>query len=232
MNEKEKGNEKETINCKVVLIGRSTVGKTSIISRYTTNIFKESLMTTPGANFITKKVDFPEENETIKFEIWDTAGQERYRALAKVFYKNASACILVYDITNRASFDDIKTYWIPELKENSQPNISKYILKLFLYINIYFLVLVLAGNKSDNYMSEQVTDNEGKALAKEINAIYKRTSAKLNTSIDEMFNDIGKKFLNPNSEITSNLTKEEMIQKSEKLRRDQIKNNNRNKNCC
>jgi small GTP-binding protein len=232
MNEKEKGGEKETINCKVVLIGRSTVGKTSIISRYTTNIFKESLMTTPGANFITKKVDFPEENETIKFEIWDTAGQERYRALAKVFYKNASACILVYDITNRASFDDIKTYWIPELKENSQPNISKYILKLFLYINIYFLVLVLAGNKSDNYMNEQVTDNEGKALAKEINAIYKRTSAKLNTSIDEMFNDIGKKFLNPNSEITSNLTKEEMIQKSEKLRRDQIKNSNKNKNCC
>jgi len=232
MNEKEKGNEKETINCKVVLIGRSTVGKTSIISRYTTNIFKESLMTTPGANFITKKVDFPEENETIKFEIWDTAGQERYRALAKVFYKNASACILVYDITNKASFDDIKTYWIPELKENAQSNISKYILILILYMNIYFLVLVLAGNKSDNYMSEQVTDNEGKALAKEINAIYKRTSAKLNTSIDEMFNDIGKKFLNPNSEITSNLTKEEMIQKSEKLRRDQIKNNNRNKNCC
>ena len=125
MNEKEKADEKEAINCKVVLIGRSTVGKTSIISRYTTNIFKESLMTTPGANFITKKVDFPEENETIKFEIWDTAGQERYRALAKVFYKNAAACILVYDITNKISFEDIKTYWVPELKENAQPNISK-----------------------------------------------------------------------------------------------------------
>ena len=95
------------------------------------------------------------------------------------------------------------------------------------------LVLVLAGNKSDNYMSEEVTDNEGKALAKEINAIYMRTSAKANTSIDELFNSIGKKFLNPDSEITSNLTKEEMIQKSEKLRRDQIKNNNtRKRNCC
>ena len=95
------------------------------------------------------------------------------------------------------------------------------------------LVLVLAGNKTDNYMSEEVTDNEGKALAKEINSIYMRTSAKLNSSIDEMFNSIGKKFLNPDSEITSNLTKEEMIQKSEKLRRDQIKNNNtRKRNCC
>ena len=95
------------------------------------------------------------------------------------------------------------------------------------------LVLVLAGNKSDNYMSEEVTDNEGKSLAKEINSLYMRTSAKLNSSIDEMFNSIGKKFLNPDSEITSNLTKEEMIQKSEKLRRDQIKNNNtRKRNCC
>ena len=81
-------------------------------------------------------------------------------------------------------------------------------------------------------MNEEVTDNEGKSLAKEINAIYMRTSAKLNSSIDEMFNSIGKKFLNPNSEITSNLNKEEMIQKTEKLRRDQIKNNTRKKNCC
>ena len=81
-------------------------------------------------------------------------------------------------------------------------------------------------------MNEEVTDNEGKSLAKEINAIYMRTSAKLNSSIDEMFNSIGKKFLNPNSEITSNLTKEEMIQKTEKLRKDQIKNNTRKKNCC
>ena len=81
-------------------------------------------------------------------------------------------------------------------------------------------------------MNEEVTDNEGKSLAKEINAIYMRTSAKLNSSIDEMFYSIGKKYLNPNSGKTSNLTKEEMIQKTEKLRRDQIKNNTRKKNCC
>ena len=226
----DKGNDIETqaINCKVVLIGKSGVGKTSIISRYTTKGFKDSLMATPDANSITKKVDFPDEKETIKFEIWDTAGQERFRSLAKVFYKNASACILVYDITNKVSFEDIKNYWVPELKENGPPNIS---MQIFLFIFI-FLVLVLAGNKCDNYMSEEVNENEGKALAKEINAIFMKTSAKLNTSIDEMFNNIGKKFLNPNSEITTNLTKEEMIQKTEKLRREQIKNNARKKNCC
>jgi small GTP-binding protein len=124
MSEHGQDNEKPAINCKVVLIGKSGVGKTSIISRYTTNIFKDSLMATPGANFITKKVFMPEEKENLKFEIWDTAGQERYRSLAKVFYKNASACILVYDITNKSSFEDIKSFWVTELKENAPQNIS------------------------------------------------------------------------------------------------------------
>ena len=91
----------------------------------------------------------------------------------------------------------------------------------------------MAGNKSDNYLHVEVKDEEGKSLAKEINAIYMRTSAKLNTCIDQMFMAIGKNMLNPDSEITSNLTKEELIQKTEKIRRDQIKENNaRRKNCC
>jgi len=218
------GLEDNEIKCKVVLLGKSGVGKTSIISRYISNTFKESLMTTPGANFITKKVEFPESKKTIKFEIWDTAGQERYRSLAKVFYNNASACILVYDITKKDSFDDVRDYWIPELKNNAPKNI----------------ILVLAGNKSDLYLNEQVNEEEGKALAKKHNAIYLRTSAKLNSSIDEVFNNIGNKYLNPDMEITSNLTKEEMIQKSEQLRRDKIKlennnnnnNNNNKKKCC
>jgi len=215
--------EDSAIKCKVVLIGKSGVGKTSIISRYTTNVFKESLMTTPGANFTTKQVEFPQYKKTIKFEIWDTAGQERYRSLAKVFYNNASACILVYDITNKDTFDDIINYWVPEIKENTPKDI----------------ILALAGNKSDKYDKTEVSEEEGKSLAKEIKSIYMRTSAKLNSSIDELFNAIGNKFLNPNMEITSNLTKEEMILKNEQMRRDKIRinknNNNNNKNkkkCC
>ena len=214
--------EDSAIKCKVVLIGKSGVGKTSIISRYTTNVFKESLMTTPGANFTTKQVEFPQYKKTIKFEIWDTAGQERYRSLAKVFYNNASACILVYDITNKDTFDDLINYWVPEIKENTPKDI----------------ILALAGNKSDKYDKTEVSEEEGKSLAKEIKSIYMRTSAKLNSSIDELFNAIGNKFLNPDMEITSNLTKEEMILKNEQMRRDKIrinKNNNNNKNkkkCC
>ena len=213
---KNKNDKKDTddlsIKCKVVLIGKSTVGKTSIILRYTSNTYRETSLSTQGANFVTKNVYFPEYKKTIKFEIWDTAGQERFRSLAKMFYNNASACILVYDITYRESF-------IPELRENTQDDI----------------ILAIAGNKCDNYANETVNDNEGKALAKEINAIYMRTSAKLNSSIDELFNSIGNKFLNPNFEIKSNLTKEELREKSEELRREQIKLNNKNKKrkkCC
>ena len=126
--------EKESIICKVVLIGESGVGKTSIISRYTTNTFKDNLMATPGANYLTKFVPFKDERETIKFEIWDTAGQERYRSLAKVFYKNAAACVLVYDITNKKSFEELKKYWIKEIKDNSLPNVSKF----FFYYNYFY----------------------------------------------------------------------------------------------
>ena len=117
--------EEGALTCKVVLIGESGVGKTSIISRYTTNTFKSQLMSTPGANFVTKNVIVEDKNQSIKFEIWDTAGQERYRSLAKVFYKNAAVCVLVYDITRKASFEELKNYWVGQIKDNAQKDISK-----------------------------------------------------------------------------------------------------------
>ena len=124
--------EEGALTCKVVLIGESGVGKTSIISRYITNTFKSQLMSTPGANFVTKNIILEDENQSIKFEIWDTAGQERYRALAKVFYKNAAVCVLVYDITRKTSFNELKNYWYKEIKENAQKDVSKII---FIKIN-------------------------------------------------------------------------------------------------
>ena len=82
-------------------------------------------MSTPGANFVTKNVIMEDEDQSIKFEIWDTAGQERYRSLAKVFYKNAAVCVLVYDITRKASFEELKNYWVKEIQENTPKDISK-----------------------------------------------------------------------------------------------------------
>ena len=121
MSDKEEG----ALTCKVVLIGESGVGKTSIITRYITNEFKSQMMATSGANYISKYIILEDENQSIKFDIWDTAGQEKFRALAKVFYKNADVCMLIYDITRKSSFDALKDFWAKEVKENAQPNVSK-----------------------------------------------------------------------------------------------------------
>ena len=116
---------REALPCKVVLIGESGVGKTSIITRYIQNEFTSSLSPTPGANFTTKLIYIKDYEQTVKFEIWDTAGQEKYRSLAKVFYKNSAVCILVYDITRKESFEELKKFWINEIKLNGSPNLCK-----------------------------------------------------------------------------------------------------------
>ena len=116
--------DKQAIQCKVVLIGESGVGKTGIINRYISNTFSNVLTATPGASFTSKTVFLKDYNQSIKFEIWDTAGQEKYRSLAKVFYKNAAVCILVYDITRKESFDELQKYWINEIKSNASPSMS------------------------------------------------------------------------------------------------------------
>ena len=111
-------------NCKVVLLGESGVGKTSIISRYISNTYRNQQLPTTGANFVTKTIILEDENKSIKFELWDTAGQEKYRSLAKVFYRNAAVCVLVYDITRKSSFEELKLFWIKELKENASIDAS------------------------------------------------------------------------------------------------------------
>ena len=191
--------EKGSLPCKVVLIGESGVGKTSIISRYISNTFSSVLMATPGANFTTKTVFLKDEKQSIKFEIWDTAGQEKYRALAKVFYKNAAVCILVYDITRRNSFEELKKYWITELKANASPNVIQFSQFKYIIKNVFYLVLAFAGNKNDMYGDEEIEENEGKQLAKELGAIFQKTSAKQSTGVEDLFLNIGKRFINPNS---------------------------------
>ena len=111
---------------KAVLLGESGVGKTCIISRYTNNTFEDNIMSTTGASYAGKTMAFDEfQGKSIKFEIWDTAGQEKYRALTKIFYKDAGVAILVYDITRKESFDEIKNYWYNQIKEFAPKNISK-----------------------------------------------------------------------------------------------------------
>ena len=138
-------------------------------------------LTSSSAQFLTKTINL-NENTSIKFDIWDTAGQEKFKSLAKIFYKDAKVIILVYDITNKPSFETLKNYWYKEIMDNS----------------ISDLILAIVGNKSDLYENEQVTDKEGKLFAKEINAIFKSTSALSNRGINSLFTDIAKKCLDPN----------------------------------
>ena len=114
---------------KVCLIGQSGVGKTCIINRFVNDEFREDEPPSISASYSEKFIKFDEdeyEGKIIKFHIWDTAGQEKYRSIGKIFYKDANAAILVYDITNKKSFDEIKKYWYEEIKANTPENTNKY----------------------------------------------------------------------------------------------------------
>ena len=191
----------EPESVKVVLLGESGVGKTSIISQFTTNKFNPRCATSVSAQFISKMVEFPEYKKIIKFDIWDTVGQEKYRSLAKIFYKDAKAIIFVYDITTEYSFNELKNYWYEETKANSDGN----------------PILALVGNKIDLYESQKVSNNEGNDFAEKIGAIFQTTSAQSNSGIDTLFDNIGKKYLIPNYDYRSSDKKaqEEFLKKKE-----------------
>ena len=205
--------ESDYETCKIVLLGEIGVGKTSIISRYVTNTFSDVMMSTTGASFATKKINI--NDHKIKFQIWDTAGQERFRSLAKIFYQNAAAAILVYDITRRDSFENIKSFWIKEIKDNAPSGI----------------ILAIAGNKSDSYEFEKVSIQEGKDLAKDVNAIFRSTSAMKSHGIDELFMAIGNKFVDPKF-INESMSKEEEMEYRRKLIKKNNKKEQKKSGCC
>jgi len=166
---------------KVVLIGESGTGKTSIIQRFAYKLFDPNCISSISSQFINQKIEIEEINKTLQFEIWDTAGQEKYRSMAKLFYKDAKIILFVYDITSKSSFEGLKSYWISQIKQECDPE----------------LLLVLVANKYDLYETQQVTKEEGIKLANEIGAIFQYTSAKSGEGINSMFKNIGRKYLDP-----------------------------------
>ena len=105
----------EPESVKVVLLGESGVGKTSIISQFTSGKFNPRCPNSIGAQLNIKTIEFPEYQKLIKFNIWDTVGQEKYRSLAKIFYRDAKIIIFVYDITMEFSFNALKDFWYKEI---------------------------------------------------------------------------------------------------------------------
>ena len=201
-------------NCesvKIVLLGESGVGKTSILAQLMDQEYNDEQTSTTGATFSTKTMN----DKALCFEIWDTAGQEKYRALTKMFYKDAAAAILVYDITRAESFEELKNYWAEQVKDNAPKKI----------------VLAVAANKSDLIDSEKVDEKSGRAFAKELGAIFKSTSAKNQNGIEELFRDVGFKFLDPNFECSQEAIEEEqrlkaIKRKSMKIKKSEMNNNN------
>ena len=190
-------NEPEAI--KVVLVGESGVGKTSIISQFTSHKFDAHKETSLSAQFISKTVDFLDIGKSIKFDIWDTVGQEKYRALAEIFYRDAKVIVFVYDITTAYSFEELKKYWYKETKTKSTGK----------------PLLAVVANKIDLYSEQNVSNNDGKAFAEEIGAIFQTTSALSDSGISTLFDNIGKTYLIPGFDYkaTDKKAQEEFIKR-------------------
>ena len=179
MGDEDKSNAKIDENIKVTLIGGSGVGKTCIIRRYYLNEYIENPASTCGGSYTAKQINI--NNKLIQIDLWDTAGQERFRSLGKHFYKDAYIVILVYDITSRDSFEEIKTVWYPSVKEHGEK----------------YSVLAVVGNKCDLYENEDVKENEAREYAQQIGATYMLVSAKSGDNIDLLFDTLVKQYLGP-----------------------------------
>jgi len=159
---------------KLVLLGESAVGKSSLVLRFVKGQFHEYQESTIGAAFLTQTVCF--DDVTVKFEIWDTAGQERYHSLAPMYYRGSQAAIVVYDITNTDTFTRAKN-WVKELHRQASANI----------------VIALAGNKADLGNKRMVEYDEAQAYAEENGLLFMETSAKTAMNVNELFLAIAKK---------------------------------------
>jgi len=200
-----------SIQVKLVLLGEAAVGKSSVVLRFVSNEFQANKEPTIGAAFLTQKCRL--EDRTLRYEIWDTAGQERFHSLAPMYYRNAQAAVVVYDVTKAATLEKAKS-WIKELQRQANPNI----------------VIALAGNKVDLVQSSpsspaqasaeddeaddatatpgetpstpnggsperlrQVPTDEAQGYASEANLLFFETSAKTGDGIVELFTEIAKK---------------------------------------
>lgn len=159
---------------KLVLLGESAVGKSSLVLRFVKGQFHEYQESTIGAAFLTQTICL--DDIIVKFEIWDTAGQERYHSLAPMYYRGAQAAIVMYDITNQDSFVRAQA-WITELQKQASPNI----------------VIALAGNKTDLENLRAVQSDDARAFAEENGLLFMETSAKLAMNVAEIFMAIAQK---------------------------------------
>jgi len=160
---------------KVLLIGDSSVGKSCLLLRFVDNTYTDEYISTIGADYKIKDLEC--EGARVRLQVWDTAGQERFRTITSSFYRGSHGIMVVYDVTNAESFENIKS-WLQEVNRYAAENVT----------------VMLVGNKTDLEAGgeRRVSTAEGQQLADEEGIAFVETSAKVGTRVDESFNDMAR----------------------------------------
>ncbi|KAL8243685.1 hypothetical protein R6Q59_009943 [Mikania micrantha] len=170
---------------KLLLIGDSGVGKSCCLLRFSEDSFTPSFITTIGIDFKIRTIDL--DGKRVKLQIWDTAGQERFRTITTAYYRGAMGILLCYDVTDRKSFDNIRT-WFQNVEQHASEGVNK----------------ILIGNKCDWEEKRQVSTEEGQQLADELGIPFLEVSAKSNINIEKAFfslaSDIKKRLMDSSKE--------------------------------
>ena len=176
MNTTTKGNDDYEFIFKVLLLGNSNVGKSSLFLRFVDDIWNDTFVPTIGVDFKIKTFDIDEKR--IKMQIWDTAGQERFKNIIASYYRGAHGILLIYDVTDKDSFKNLSN-WLIEIEKNSSKNVLK----------------VLIGNKTDLEEKRVISYNQAKEFADSYGLKYIETSAKKNLNVNEAFATLGRELM-------------------------------------
>lgn len=176
------GDDGKFTSVKLLLIGDSGVGKTAIMLQFSENTFSETFITTVGIDYKYKFVSLTNKEtnkeEKIRLEIWDTAGQERFKAITRSYLRGAEGLLLVYDITDEITFENVKT-WMQQIQQFAEKDCDK----------------VLVGNKCDLNSARKVEMQEGQSMADKFGVQFFEASARSNLNIQEAFTCLAEQVL-------------------------------------
>ncbi len=184
--------DKTDYTLKILTIGESAVGKTCILLRFTDNKFLKTHLTTIGIDYKSKVIKV--NNFSVKLKIWDTAGQERFRNITQQYYKGADGILLVYDVTERNSFEKVRE-WMKQIQQNT---------------NKEKIGIILVGNKCD-LDERQVSTEEGQNLAREFGILFYEASAYKDININETFESLVGEIISKKEPEDSNVKKNDPI---------------------
>ncbi len=198
---------------KVIVIGNSGVGKSSMLLQFVDHCFTTSYISTIGVDFKLTTLDI--DGKLVKLQIWDTAGQERFRTITSSYYRGAQAVMLVYDVTDRQSFSDIQS-WLKEVNTYSSHDIIK----------------LLVGNKNDIKDQREVDLDEGQDLATKYGMTFIETSAKDNKNIQQSFMKLGQSLIH--KYVQTNISSNTTLKSTQTLSqtRSLLDSSNQKKACC